>query len=154
MPYASQTDLMLGDILVAPSINLDAVITDASHEIDARVGEVYVVPLTGLSTHHQALIKLICARLATGRLILAVAAGGEDRALQAYGKSLVDMAYADIERIVCRHIVLSGVAESGPAMSSNLPGIINADAASAVTGFENFVMRGDATAWWEPGAAR
>lgn len=154
MAYAAVVDLMLGDIAVSASINLDGIITDASNEIDARLGELYVVPLAGLTTHHKALIKLICARLATGRLILAVAAGGEDRTLQAYGKSLIDMAYADIDRICARQIVLTGVTESGPSQSSSIPAIINADAGSAITAFENFAIRGDYTAWWEPGAAR
>lgn len=151
--YAQQTDLMLGDLALSPSINTEDYLRSASMEIDARVGEVYAVPLVGMLAHHALLIKLIAARLASGRLIMAVAVGGEDRQLHAYGQSLVAEAYADIDRIVSGRISLTGVTEIGVDQSSNLPGIINRDSGSAVEMFEDSIYRG-ADLSWEPGGPR
>ena len=150
-PYAKKPDLLLGDLAISPSIPLDDILRAASDEIDARLGDLYVVPLAGLAQHHATLIKLICARLASGRLILAMAAGGEDRMLHSYGESLIRDAYSDLNLIATGKIILTGVQEvAGQGNSDNIPGIVNYDADSVVTSFERTVMRGEDW-YWEPG---
>ena len=151
VPYARQTDLLLGDMALSSAINLDDVLRAASDEIDAKLGEIYVVPLVGLASHHQTLIKLICARLASGRLILAMAVGGEDRMLQAYGQSLIDDANRDLNMIATGKLVLTGVTEQpGVGAGDSVPGIINYDDESPMGMFENFAMKGQSV-YWEPG---
>lgn len=150
-PYAKQSDLLLGDLAISPSIPMDDILRAASDEIDARLGELYVVPLAGLTSHHATLVKLICARLASGRLILAAAIGGEDRTLHAYGESLIRDAYNDLNMIATGKIILTGVQEvAGQGNSDNMPGIVNYDSDSVVTSFERTIMRGEDW-YWEPG---
>ena len=103
------------------------------------------------STGAEGMLKMMNARLAGGRLIMALAVGGEDRQLQAYGASLAQLAYDDLNRIVGGSVLLGGQAEVGPTRAVDIPGIVNYDEESAVYAFENTVL-GGGTWWWGPGA--
>lgn len=155
MAYATEPDVLslLGDLAISSSINVLGVIQDAANEIDSHLGELYVVPIVvaSLPAHQAGMLKMMNARLAGGRLIMALAVGGEDRQLQAYGASLAQLAYDDLNRIVGGSVLLGGQAEVGPTRAVDIPGIVNYDEESAVYAFENTVL-GGGTWWWAPGA--
>lgn len=150
----------LGDMTIASSINLDAIASDAAGEINIALGERYVVPINmsapDLLDHHKLLIRLINARLAAGRFLLAVTSATEDRDLWAYGKYLIDLAMNDIDRIVSGKTILGGQTDS--TSTSDLsdetgPMISNHDSMSAVYAFEESFMRGNLIGQqWGPGS--
>lgn len=95
MAYCTKDDLLTGDIPLAgkygdgtPFVNF------ASDEIDAQIGHIYVTPVTYAnpvdpkSKPAQLLLKKINILLASGRIILDMAAGSEDQNLHAYGSSM------------------------------------------------------------------
>lgn len=96
MAYATKDDLLTGDIPLAgkygdgtPFVNF------AADEIDAQIGHIYVTPVTyanasdPLSKPAQLLLKKINILLASGRIILDMAAGSEDDSLHSYGSSML-----------------------------------------------------------------
>lgn len=96
MTWATEEDLLIGDIS-SRSIDVGHYINMAADEINAQVGRYYELPLPELTGHQLSVMKMIHARLASGRLIMAQAAGQED--LHTYGKYLVDEAYAQLNLI-------------------------------------------------------
>lgn len=149
----------LGDMSISSGLSLDGFATDAASEMNVRLGERYVVPLDmeapELAAHHKAMIEMINARLAAGRLLLAVTSPAEDRDLWNYGRYLVDLAMADLDLIVSGRVILGGQGDS--TTESNLsdetgPLGYNHDQMSAVEAFEESFMRGNLIGQsWGPG---
>lgn len=97
--WADAGDLLVGDMAFGSSFDKDRYIQDAANEMLSRIGIVYELPLPPLTPHLENVFRLIQARLATGRLIMAMAVGAEQNDLHAYGRSLVQLAYDDLDRI-------------------------------------------------------
>lgn len=118
MAYCEKTDLLTGDIPLAAKYGDGQSMVDlAADEIDAEIGHTYKTPVdfTVLETDDAAtaavrpsklLLKKINQLLASGRIIMDQAAGGEDRALQAYGKSMWQEATELLEAICSGKIQL------------------------------------------------
>lgn len=144
MAYSSTDDLLLGDLLLPAEFDLDKWVNLASDEMDSRLGFTYVIPLTGLTDTESLFLRDINNKLASGRLILAQAIGGEDNRLQAYGESLIKDALASLNALTMGDIDLSAaprIEES--ADNADAPGVINHDHESLMLGFENTVLRGE-----------
>lgn len=137
MTWAVEADLLLGDI---PLNNIDtgSYLDAAEAEINVQVGNYYAIPLPTLVGHQFSLMKLIHSRLASGRLIMAQAVGGESEDLHAYGQSLVEFAY---ERLfaVGTSIALTGASPVGVAGESRAPTTIHPDTL-AVSPFETYTQ--------------
>ncbi len=116
MGYCETTDLLLsGDLPLPQGVSRQSYVDLASDEIDMMISRYYKTPVVFGTTAEQEkykstmlLLKHINIKLATGRLILAIDASGEDRAVHAYGSSLVLDAMKLIQAIVDRDIVLEG----------------------------------------------
>ena len=118
MAYCEVADLLTGDIPLAgkyadgtPFVNL------AADEIDAEIGHRYVTPIVfdestpeaaAASRPSKLLLKKINQLLASGRIILDMAAGGEDKGLQQYGASMWKEATDLLEKICDGKITLIG----------------------------------------------
>ena len=99
MAYCTKDDLLTGDIPLAGKYGDGSnFVNMAADEIDAQIGHIYVTPIVfDESTPEKAatvrpaklLLKKINRLLASGRIILDMAAGGEDDRLQAYGASMM-----------------------------------------------------------------
>lgn len=111
MPYSDDADLLTGNVPLPSYLNSDKFVSDAADEIDSKIGFLYVTPVVVSEVIPEKrptalLLKRINNHLASGRLLLAAAAAGEDRALHAYGASLVSEANAALESIACGEIKL------------------------------------------------
>lgn len=117
MAYSVLGDLLTGNIPLALSVDAQRYIDDASDEVDSIIGFRYNTPVdiidpTPVARPACLLLKRIANFLASGRLIMAIAASSEDTSLNAYGKSLVDQALYCLKEIAEGEIVLPGAIPS------------------------------------------
>jgi hypothetical protein len=137
--YCEKTDLLTGDIPLAGRYGDGQRFVDlAADEIDAQIGHIYVTPIVfDESTPEKAarlrpaklLLKKINTLLASGRIILDMAAGGEDDRLHAYGKSMHDEAVLLLNSITSGQIALTDApvlaedvdADNGPTIAQDDP---------------------------------
>lgn len=154
MPYSATPDLLVGDLVLSSALDTTKYIQGAADEMDSKLGFIYLVPVdVGTLPAYQALLlKNINNKLASGRLIMDIAAGGEDRSLHAYGARLVQEANSDLLQIANGTVELD--AEKQPITSQNDtgPAVTNSDEFSAVDTFEAFAFNGINTRW-QPGSS-
>lgn len=153
MAYCDKTDLLTGDIPLAAKYGDGQAMVDlASDEIDAEIGHTYKTPVdfTALETDEAAtaavrpsklLLKKINQLLASGRILMDQAAGGEDRALQAYGKSMWQEA-TDLLEAICSgkiqlQIPLLGDGDEATELDNTKLSFVNQDGYSLVENFYN-----------------
>lgn len=136
--YAVQADLLLGNIPVPTDFQkyLDA----GADEIDSQIGFKYATPVVPDNSVEQRpaglLLKKINAWLATGRIVLARDAGGEDDQLHQYGQYMVQEALKALNDIVTGAVILPGVDLATPDNSTVTgPQISNGEDASLVDEF-------------------
>lgn len=161
MPYSSEDDLLLGDLMVSDSVDKAKFVANAADEMDSKIGFIYKTPivLDSLPRHEQLLLKGINNNLATGRLIMTLDAAGEGTSLHAYGLRLVTEAMGDLLLIANGDVDLSAEKEDVPTQNrDSQPNLGNRDATSAVSAFEDRFMRRDhclpdvlTGVGWQPG---
>lgn len=144
--YCDVADLLTGNIPTPASLSPDKFVADAADEIDSQIGFIYHTPVditdTALTSRPaRLLLKRLNVFLATGRLLLAADAGGEDNQLHAYGLKLVNDATSALEMIAQGRIVLEGAARISNNDDKPLgPLVSNADPESYVEAFYNRVI--------------
>lgn len=144
--------------MISGQLDTGKIVQEAADEIDSRLGFVYKLPLTplppagALPEHEVLLLKQINNKLASGRLIMQIAAAGEDRSLHAYGLRLVTEATNDLMLLANGTVELTAVKQpiSG-SVPDKTPMIFNHDEESAVDMFESAAMRRGEGARWQPG---
>lgn len=134
------TDLLTGNIPTPAYLNIQKFVDDAGDEIDSKVGFLYSTPLDVADTSAMVrparlLIKRLNVFLATGRLLLAADAGGEENQIHAYGVSLLREANAALDAIASGAIVLDGAAQVPGSSVATVPVINNKDPESNVDAF-------------------
>ena len=128
--YSEVRDLLTGDLTIGSTVNRDKFVQDATDEINSRVGFVYELPLNPAPATHIALTLKRCANLiASGRLILALGAGGEDLSLHAYGESLLREGQSILHAIESGQIDL-GCDKLAVHSEGNAPTILQGDSSS------------------------
>lgn len=149
--YSTVDDLLIGDMPVAMSFSKQKFVNDAANEVDSIIGVRYVTPVdvsppppdgTGpLPRHASLFVKRAANHLASGRLILALAAGGEDQALHAYGWSLVKGALDALNQIASGQYDLPGADPLPTDQDTRVTGpqLGNVDASSGVEAFYGYV---------------
>lgn len=168
MPYSVEGDLLLGDVLLGPGFSKAKAVQDAADEMDAKLGYLYALPLRpitpegenplpapdpgepdnrwkSLPAHQVLLLKGINNRLASGRLILAMAVGQEGTTLHAYGYNLVQEALAELLFLANGTAILDAekmVPVDPDEIGNKAPVAVNHDSESLLEGFESTVMRG------------
>lgn len=170
MLYSKVEDLLLGDLIIPRTVSKDKFIEDASDEMDAKLGWMYATPLAPcevpadateteptfehLPRHERLLLKSICNRLASGRLILTLDAAGEQTTLHAYGYRLVQDALGELNMLANGEVELSAcppLAGTVAGGDDRVPEVYNEDEESLLLGFQNTVLRGQS--WWtKPGS--
>jgi phage gp36-like protein len=117
MAYCGTEDLLLGNVPL-PGTAMKYV-TDAADEIDSNLGAMYVTPIV-LDENVPAqrsgflLLKRINAWLASGRLLMALDAAGEDDQVHQYAKYLVDGAMLALQKITDGSITIPGAEPVNP----------------------------------------
>lgn len=145
--YCSPSDLLIGDIpLAAKYGNGSAFIQLAADEIDSQIGHIYITPIVFDESDEvkaakvrpaKLLLKKINTLLASGRIILDMAAGGEDESLHAYGASMLAEALGLLTRIMERDIFLTDapLVPSEESRENTGPSVITAEDYSLVDSF-------------------
>ena len=146
--YCTVDDLLIGDIPLADKYgDGTSFVNMAADEIDSQIGHIYVTPVVfDESTPEKAarvrpsklLLKKLNYLFASGRIVLDMAAGGEDDNLHAYGKRLLDEALRLLSMVSDGRIELVDapliVPEEVVAQDTG-PMITNEDPYSLVQGF-------------------
>lgn len=148
MAYCTKDDLLTGDIPLAGKYGDGTSFVDmAADEIDAQIGHIYVTPVefdestpekAALARPAKLLLKKINRLLASGRIILDMAAGGEDDSLHAYGNSMWREGVNLLNQISSGKIVLAGaplLAADATEDPNTGPSIHQDDPYSMVEGF-------------------
>lgn len=145
--YSAESDFLLGNIPLPSWTSGQKYIADAQKEIDSVVGFMYETPLdlsnsSAIVRPARLLVSRISNYLASGRLIMAVAAGSEKDSMHAYGAKLVSDALEILEKIGCGEIVLTGaVPLPGQEKPFAGPQISNVDSESNVEAFYDRIGR-------------
>lgn len=145
MAYCSINDVSIGNIPLPSYIDKQKFVDDAADEIDSKIGFLYTTPIdvTDSPTNPvvrpaRLLLKRLAISLATGRLVLALDAAGEDDKLHAYGWSMVREATAALNKISDGEIVLEGAVLVNPDASATKTVLLyNEDPESSVEAFYN-----------------
>ena len=151
--------------MLPASLSKEKFIDFAAGDMDSKLGYRYVTPIdtTALPVHQLQLLMSINAKLATGRLIMATAVGGEDTAVHQYALYLVKEAEMDLMSIANGQVDL--VAVEVDEDGNTLPGIDNPtiadpfartptawnpDSVSAQTEFEKSFFTDEPKRLWDP----
>ncbi len=165
MPYSVVADLLLDDLRLKPDFPKQKFVDQAAEEMDSKLGFRFALPLRlegelvpspttwlALPPHQVLLLKTINNRLASGRLILSIAVGGEQTSLHAYGYSLVQAALIDLMMVANGDVIFdTALLVPTTPFESKAPAGTNHDEESLLLGFENSVMR-DRPWYSRPGA--
>ena len=145
--YCTVEDLLTGEIPTPAYIDKSSYIQLAADEINIVLGQRYVVPVAvpiGPEFEPSRLIlKQINIFIATGRLIMAAAAGGSDTDIHAYGFSLLKQGQTMLMKISSGEVGLLGATPSagGPSETSGIP-LVSGDAVSSVDSFYSMLVPG------------
>lgn len=152
--YSDVADMLTGNIPVSPGIGTKYV-QDAADEIDSVIGKIYKTPLNvapgadetppgagPMTRPSRLLIKRISNWLASGRLMLATSAGGEDDQLHAYALYLVKGATDVLMAIARGEVDLEGAEKQDEEGDEGVYGplISNVDPESNVEGFYDRIV--------------
>lgn len=145
--YCTEDDLLTGKMPLPPSINAQQRIRDAADEINSKIGFVYQIPVVfepNSPAVGALLLKRANAHLASGRIIMAMDAGGQNNSLHRYGSYLIRQAELIIDGIVNGTTPLEGAPPAGGWVDTQRgPLISNVDKESKVEGFyDRFRYRG------------
>jgi hypothetical protein len=142
--YSVVGDLLLGNI-PATQLVPQKFVNDAADEVDSIIGFKYTTPidmsdLGPVVKPARLLIKRVANWLASGRMILAADAAGEDVQLHAYGEKLVNDATMILMAIASGEVLLTGAVpiDDPDAATPGLlraPQIANVDPESIVEAF-------------------
>lgn len=159
MAYSEVADLLIGDIPLGTRVDPQKFVNEATDEVDSQIGVLYETPIEmneagPVARHARLLLKRVANHLASGRLILALAAGDEDTTVHAYGMSMVREARGVLNQIAAGLVDLPGATKHEVVGQSNGASIKNYDEFSGVDAFYDMVMRVDAGVTpprWAPG---
>lgn len=143
MPYSDVTDLLAGNIPTPAALAPARFVSDAADEIDSEIGHIYETPIdvsdaSPVVRPARLLLKRINNFLASGRLMMAAAAGSQKLEVHAYANKLVEDAKASLASIANGDVPLTGAVRVGGAPDSESftgPQIYNKDAESNVDAF-------------------
>ena len=120
MAYCEAGDLLLGNVPIP--VTAGKYVTDAADEMDSHLGLTYVTPVV-LDENIPAqrsgflLLKRINTWLASGRLLMALDAAGEDDQLHQYAEYLVSNALLALGKITDGSISLPGAEPINPEVN-------------------------------------
>ena len=155
MAYCQPEDINVGNLMLPEGESRLPFISEASEEIDAKLGWLYATPINVelLKYHEQMLLKTICRKIATGRMVTTLAIPEESGGLNAYGLRMIQEGLDELHIIACGDVPLSaqradyvedgGTDTSGiGAEGSRTPSVINQDSESLINGFNKTVYGG------------
>lgn len=166
--YCKEADFLLTEEMIVSVNDKPKYIQIAQEEIDGKLGFVYVVPIdisetSTLPENQKMLLKTMAQKLASGRLLMGNALGGQSESVNAYALYLIKAAEMDLMAVANGQIDLHAprVDQAGtpiglvddPTLSdqyARVPSAWNPDSVSPVTVFEKKYMSAlgpDPTIW-------
>lgn len=100
----------LANVTMPSDLVIENFRTEAYNHINARLRNIYVVPVVSDDATDQAILQSIEAKRAAGRMLLAVATLHEVENVSEYGKLLVAEANKEIDELKKEEVVLSSSA--------------------------------------------
>lgn len=147
--YSEVTDLRHGDIPLQTQHGTgEGFVQDAADDIDAQVGHIYVTPIIVIdipaNRPTRLLLKKINNLLASGRLLLDMAAAAEDDNLHSYGLQMLKEGMELLRRVSTGEVILAGATNlDGNSDAPERLSISNEDPYSMVEGFYRRVQHGE-----------
>lgn len=147
-PYCTAADLVVGNVPLPSGADVNKYIKDAAGEMDSILGSVYttpVIPDPEVANSHVAVLTLrrINAHLASGRLLVAVTAGGEDDSVHAYGLMLINQSLEALHQLATGNPELYGAPKLDTFTESKSRGMVyNVDEYSQVETFYGMATPG------------
>lgn len=161
--YCAEDDLLIPAGMASPTGEKARFVTQASEEMDSKLGYRYVVPIDLSETadpvlplHQRLLLKDIAIKLASGRYIMSMTVHAPNEAMSAYALYLVREGEMNLMSIANGQIDLKAkeIGQDGSDVGAidppekadpfaRIPGVWNPDAVSAVTIFEKGFMTED-----------
>ena len=154
--YCEPSDIDLGGMALPNPDPRTGFIASATDEMNAKLGLLYAVPIDTetILEHERLMLKVICYKIASGRMLATYSIPEEGGSVHAYAKRLLDEGMSELHMVANGDYVLSAakpdlVADdlspdgSGvAAMGARTPSVYNPDSESAVTAFNNQVFGG------------
>lgn len=139
--FCTPSDLLLGDLELASSVKINDYIIRAARDMQVTLAQKYVTPIVSTSPVGKDVLRLVNADLAASYIITAVAQGGEDNRVNAYGVQLWTRANSRLMYYMDEQN-LPGVTLLAPASSYSLSpvGVTQEDSGSGVAAYYNFVQ--------------
>lgn len=145
--YSEVGDLLTGNVPMPDYLSPEKYVQDAANEIDSKIGFLYQTPID-VSTNSDVprparlLLQRINNFLASGRLLMAAASGGEDDRVHAYGFYLVQQATLALDALALGDPMLEGAVPIDTGEAAAITSIIvnNLDPESNVEAFYDRVM--------------
>lgn len=148
--YCVVGDLLVGKVPLPAYIDPQKYVDDAADEIDTHICQLYLTRVdvtdpTTTSRVAKLFLKRINAHLASGRLLLSVAAPEEQRQLHAYAASLVAESLEALEGVESGEYLLEGAlpADGLTEVPQSMPMISNLDEESQVEAFYDRIANPD-----------
>lgn len=140
--YCTEDDvlLLLTDLELSSTVDVQSFIDKAATDIDLTLGRRYVVPILSNDYFTTTLLKTVNAELTASQMVMALAQGGEDNRVNAYGMHLYKRA---TERLSPYYtdLVLPGATlrEGEENLAAGPVAIFQEDEVSPLSVYQNFV---------------
>lgn len=148
--YCEVTDLLVGNVPLPAYVDAQKFVDDAADEIDTHICQLYLTRVdvtdpTDTSRVAKLFLKRVNAHLASGRLLLSVAAPEEQKQLHAYAKSMVAESLLALEGVESGEYILEGAipAEGLTEVPQSKALISNLDPESQVEAFYDRIANPD-----------
>ena len=155
MAYCEPDDINVGNLMLPEGEARAPFISEASDEIDGKLGWLYATPIDvdSLKYYERMMLKTICRKIAGGRMITTMAIPDESGSLNAYGARLLKEGLDELHLIASGDVPLSAAradleGDSSPdvggqgAQDARKPSIPGDDSESLVSQFEKSIFGG------------
>lgn len=156
MGYCEPDDINIGNLMLPDGEQREPYITEASEEIDGKLGWLYATPIDveTLKYHERMMLKTVCRKIASGRMITTLAIPDESGSLNAYGARLLKEGLDELHALADGSVPLSaaradlegavGTDDAGGhgAQGARMPSVSGYDSESLVSQFEKSVFGG------------
>lgn len=137
--YATDSDLLLGDLELSASVSTALYLERASRDVDLALSRMYVTPIPTADPVTAHLLSSVTADLASAYLLLAVAQGGEDNHVNAYGQHLYARAWDRLRPYLNGDLSIPGATLVPVPTQAGPVAITQEDSRSLVEAFYKFV---------------
>lgn len=153
-PYSDAEDMLIGDLAVHDNAIKAPHLRQATDEIHAALGTLYIIPIDvdALEPYSLSYLRGISNKIASGRFMMAMGQSQDDQP-NPYGRYLLREGQAELRELSTLKTILEGAARRDGTDESRAGGVIIKDAEAPFDYFERSFMTGAIIdgAPWMPG---